>query len=587
MDWLEAVGIPHDHLPRGADKRTGNIKAKCPRCQRKNALSIHMTKRVWLCHYAPCGWSGAADHGVRTPLYERMERPTPRPIAADEGEWGDQQPTTWRDISHTTLISYGVSFYDDRGNLQPIFEYTFRGQVTNTKRRWINPDGKKGFNVAGGSIVIPFGYDQAITKLDELGDDEKMQLVLTEGEVDALSCIEAGWTAISMPNGANKNFDWATNAEPLLRSPKVEIVLAMDNDTAGIAIESVLANMFGRHRCFRVGYPEGCKDANETLVNEGVDALRACLIGSEPYPVAGIIQPRMLYKDLEGLYRGTNLLQPKSTGYPYLDAQWLFVEGQTTLFYGVPGAGKSEFVDSLVVNLCRKYNLNAAVFSPEYYPPERYMAKWVEKYSGGNFFYGDGRISELELPEYARWVDNHLSILMPEEFTVDALLELAEVEAYRNRISILVLDNWSAMVQDNDRITETKWIGQELTKLQTWGRNHQCAIFIVNHPTKMQRVPGKSNYFKPKPYDMAGSAQWYNKADGILMIWRDTDDGRNPVEVEVQKVRYKEIGTEGTVYFTFNRYNSSYSNIGAISRNGDKVGIEPVFYTNVPFSVLG
>jgi len=581
MEWLEAVGIPHDHLPRGADRRTGNIKATCPRCHRKNALSIHMTKRVWLCHYAPCGWSGAADkYGARSSMFASKARPIPKPLEETEGEWGAQPMASWRGISTNTLDAYGVTFTVD--SHEPIFEYTFRGSVTNTKRRWSSADGKKGFNVEGGSILIPFGYDQAMHRLDELGENETMQLVITEGEVDALSCIEAGWTAISMPNGANKNFDWAENAEPLLRSPKVEIALATDNDTAGIAIESVLANMLGRHRCYRVGYPEGCKDANETLVRDGLDALRACLIGTEPYPVAGIIQPRSIYRDLEGLYHGTNTLLPKETGFPYLDAQWLFVEGQTTLFYGVPGAGKSEFVDSLVVSLCRRHNLKAAVFSPEYYPPERYMVKWVEKYSGKNFFFGDNRIDERELPGYAQWVDNHMSILMPEEFSVDSIIELADVEAYRNQISILVIDNWSAIVQDNDRITETKWIGQELTKLQTWGRNHQCAIFIVNHPTKMQRMPGSSNYYRPKPYDMAGSAQWYNKADGIMMIYRDTDEPRNPIEVEVQKIRYKEIGTEGTVFFSFNRYSSTHTAIGAISRNGDRVGAEPMFYTSQP-----
>jgi twinkle protein len=582
MDWLEAAGIPHDHLPGGALTRKGNIKARCPRCGRKNALSIHMTKRVWNCHYSACGWTGADYKAKQDPfLFEKIKQ-VPKPMPPEEMEVGDAPFEKWRGISMVTLAEYGVSFgvHDD----QPIFEYTFRNQVTNTKRRWVDAEGKKGFNVTGGSILIPFGYDQAVAKLDELGDDDKMQLVLTEGEIDALSCIEAGWTAISMPNGANQNFDWSNNAEPLLRSPKVEIIIAVDNDTSGIAIEKTLAGMFGKHRCYRVGYPEGCKDANETLEQHGVAMLNSCLMAAEQYPVEGIIAPKSIYRDLERLYQGFGTERLRSTGWVHLDALWTFAEAQTTLIYGVPGSGKSEFVDNLIVNLCRKHNMHASVFSPEYFPPERYMAKWVEKYSGGNFFYGDGRISELELPEYARWVDNHLSILMPDEFTVDALLELAEVEVYRNRTSILLLDNWSAMVQDNDRITETKWIGQELTKLQTWGRNHNCHVIIVNHPTKMfKRDDG--NYVKPKPYDMAGSAQWYNKADSIICVWRDMVEGRNPVEIEVQKIRYKEVGIEGTAYFDFNRYSSTYRDIGSISRNGDKAGASPTIYKSMPMGM--
>ena len=586
MDWLTDVGIPHDHLPPGAMSRKGNIKARCPRCGRKNALSIHMTKRVWNCHYSACGWSGAADHGPgRNPFFfEKLEKRVPVALPEDEGETGDQPIAEWRGISPDTLFAYGVTFTIEP-DPQPIFEYTYRGDVVNTKRRWVSGEGKKGFNTTGGSILIPFGYDQAIAKVDALGDDETMQLVITEGEVDALSCIEAGWTAISMPNGANKNMDWAINAEPLLRSPKVEIVLAVDNDTSGANIEIVLAGMLGKHRCWRVSYPEGCKDANETLEKHGVEMLRACLIGAERYPVEGIIEPKTIYRDLERLYQGMGVERVKPTGWDALDFLWTFAEGQTTLFYGVPGSGKSEFVDNLIVNLCRKYNYHAAVFSPEYFPPERYVAKWIEKYSGGNFFYGDGRITELELPEYARWVQNHLSVLMPEEFSVDALLELAEVEVYRNRSKILLLDNWSAMVQDNDRITETKRIGQELTKLINWGRNHDCAVFIVHHPTKIQRMPNRKSYFKPRPYDMSGSAQWYNKADSILCIWRDMDDGRNPVEIDVQKIRYKEIGQEGTAYFEFNRYNSTYRDRGSISLNGDRYGENVHVYKPEPLEM--
>lgn len=580
MDWLEAAGIPHDHLSPGAMQRKGNVKARCPRCRRKNALSIHMTKRVWNCHYSACGWSGAADHGTgRNPFfYEKLERKVPVPLPEDAGEWGDQAMSEWRGISAETLRDYGVTFTVEP-EPQPIFEYTFRGDPVNTKRRWVSPDGKKGFNTEGGSILVPFGYDQAIAKLDALGEEETMQVVLCEGEIDALSCVEAGWTAISMPNGANKNMEWAQNAEPLLRSPKVEVILAVDDDVSGASIEGMLADMLGKHRCWRVSYPDGCKDANEVLQAHDASVLRACLLTADRYPVEGIIKPETVYRDLERLYRGMGTEKIKPTGWHALDSLWTFAEGQTTLFYGVPGAGKSEFVDNLIVNLCRKYNYHATIFSPEYFPPERYIAKWIEKYSGGNFFYGDGRISEQELPEYARWVNNHMTVLMPDEFSVDALLELAEVEVYRNQSKILLLDNWSAMVQDNDRITETKWIGQELTKLQMWGRNHGCAVFIVNHPTKMQRMTdGSNNYVRPKPYDMSGSAQWYNKADSILCIWRDTYDGRNPVEVIVQKIRYKEVGIEGTAYFEFNRYNSTYRDRGAISLNGDRYGENVMLY---------
>jgi twinkle protein len=54
-------------------------------------------------------------------------------------------------------------------------------------------------------------------------------------------------------------------------------------------------------------------------------------------------------------------------------------------------------------------------------------------------------------------------------------------------------------------------------------------------------------YLVPRPYDISGSAHWYNRADNCLSVWRDVGDEqkRHDVEIHVQKVRNKYVGTVG------------------------------------------
>ena len=54
--------------------------------------------------------------------------------------------------------------------------------------------------------------------------------------------------------------------------------------------------------------------------------------------------------------------------------------GQLNIVTGVPGSGKSEWVDDLMINTIKNHGIKWAVFSPENYPPQVYYKKLAEKY---------------------------------------------------------------------------------------------------------------------------------------------------------------------------------------------------------------
>jgi len=81
---------------------------------------------------------------------------------------------------------------------------------------------------------------------------------------------------------------------------------------------------------------------------------------------------------------------------------------------------------------------------------------------------------------------------------------------------------------------------------------------VVAHPSKLLRgADGKRPV--PTPYDIAGSAHWYNKADNIITVHRDQLEPRDQrVQIHVQKVRFKHMGRIGLAELMYDRVTGRY-----------------------------
>ena len=74
------------------------------------------------------------------------------------------------------------------------------------------------------------------------------------------------------------------------------------------------------------------------------------------------------------------------------------------------------------------------------------------------------------------------------------------------------------------------------------------------HPTKMPRIKGQKKYEVPTLYDINGSANWYNKAEVGISVYRDFSEDfetTNYTGVFIQKVKHKHWGRTGLAKFHF------------------------------------
>ena len=545
----------------------------CPKCsaerkranQRKPCLSVNVDKEVWYCHH--CGWAGTLQQGEDRRYqgnnlhWKKPEwvRPTYQPDATlSEGTLAF---FTKRGISKEVVernrITTGSVYMPQVGDWVNAIRFPFYrgGEVINVKYR----DKKKNFRMEAQAERIFYGLE----------DVNPTMTIIVEGEMDKLAVEQAGMTyCISVPDGApapttkdySSKFEFLENCKAQLEGVEC-FALAVDSDEAGKKLEEELLHRLGRDKCVLVKWPEGCKDANDVLLTHGAQAVMDCIYNAEPPPVPGIVKVYDIMERLEHLY--DNGLAPGVTvGWRGLQDLYRVSLGEWTLVTGIPGHGKSEFLDAMLVNLANLYDWAFAIYSPENHPLEQHIAKILEKRVGKPFRGADVfRMDRDELRTGAAWMNCHFQFLKPDEgnLSLDGILELAKSAIYRDGIKGLIIDPWNELEHERPpNLTETEYISKCLTRLRQFARGNQIHIWVVAHPTKLQK--DKNNIYPvPTAYDVSGSAHWNNKADNVISIWRDRGKEGSPVQVYIQKIRFKKNGRIGMAQFMYNTTTGTFT----------------------------
>ncbi|MCD8282064.1 MAG: toprim domain-containing protein [Prevotella sp.] len=571
--WLDfkAYGID---IPYG--RMTGKVKTVCPFCRdtrgnpKDKSLSVDLDKGVWLCHH--CGAKGSLKkmrepwednnrwRGM-VPARNKRERKTyakPKPAPQTALEENALKWFASRGISEQTVaalkITEGEEYMPQTGRKMNTvqFNYYRGGELLNVKYR----TGNKLFKMISGAELLPYNID-AIKGTPEC--------IITEGEMDALSFYECGrHDVVSVPNGAGNNSEYLDDYLEGYFDDKQTIYIASDTDTKGKELRDELLRRFGADRCRVVTYGEGCKDANEHLQKYGRESLLKCLADAPETRVEGVfeladVEPGLDYIYERGLQRGKTVL------FREFDALCSFETKRLCVVTGIPGCGKSEFIDQICERLNILHSWRVAYFSPENDPLEYHISKIIEKLTGKRF-----RAASLPADEYARakqHVNSDFFFISPkDDFRLDTILGCGRYLVRRYGIKILVIDPYNYIEDESDGRNETRYISGQLSRMVKFAQQNDVLVILMAHPTKMPR--DKSGEIRtPTLYDIAGSAHFANKADYGIAIQRANDDR---VQVCVQKVRFKHLGHPGIATFWYNTLNGRYEPCaGAPPANAD------------------
>lgn len=425
------------------------------------------------------------------------------------------------------------------------FNYFEGEQLINTKFRGIN---EKHFKMVQGAELIPYNIDSVLGQTS---------CIIHEGELDAASSIAAGFkSVISVPAGANSNLSWLDRFMETHFEDLKEIIIAVDTDSAGLKLRDELINRLGAERCRVVTYGPECKDANEHLCKYGISSLRIAIEQAAEVPLEGVFTAADLHGDLLALF--DNGFGPGAdTGWKEMDDICTYERGRFAVVTGMPGAGKSEWLDELVLRLCLRHQWKIAFFSPENIPIVYHHRKLIEKLTAHRFQRSYGMSEGLMMQAEEFLTENVSHISLKGNVTPERVLGKARELVVRRGCRILVLDPLNRFDHaPQPGQTETQYLSNLLNKFTEFAVQYNCLVILVAHPRKMNRNPVTNFTPRVEMYDINGSADFYNKADYGIVVERDKEVG--VTRVYVDKVKFKHLGLGGMVTFAYDPVGGRY-----------------------------
>ncbi len=435
------------------------------------------------------------------------------------------------------------------------FNYWENGELINVKSR----DGNKKFLLAKGAERIFYNID-SIRNSD--------WCVIVEGEIDALSFIEAGVNpVVSVPNGATtgtNNLEYLDSCIDYFEG-KTKVILALDQDEAGEALKLEIIRRLGSEVCFICDLGS-FKDANEMLIANGPSSLLSAVNNATQIPIANVNTVDDIYGEMMNYLKngGPTVYKP---GIPGVDDLFSVIPGTTLVITATPGAGKTYFIDQYCIGMNKAHGWKSAFASPESKPDSVALLQQVRK------VYGD---YESNIDTSSDRFSNTMKLLRPsffyidmEAFSLDAVLKKGQELVKRKGIKILVIDPIN-IVRDTSKDSIADYTISYFKKCNEFAKKNDCLVILSCHPVKVQKNE-VGDFLDLDYYSIAGGADIANMSYYIIMLNRLYST--NQTKIKTLKVKYNFNGMAGQhKYF---KYNLKTTDFEAMPENNPQEGDLP------------
>ena len=520
-----AEGKPQGTCPLcSSDRQPKNQKAQC--------ASYDWERGLGTCHNCNTSFQlhTYQRKGASEKVYIRPDTPTVQKVSTKVEDWFSTRGITQKTLQDLK-IGEGPEYMPQTGKTENVikFNYFIGDQLINVKYR----DGRKNFKLYKGAEKVFYNINSII------GYD---QCVIVEGEMDVLALHEAGIpNSISVPNGAtlnSNNLDYLDACIDYFED-KERIILAVDADEAGQALQQELIRRLGAEVCFLASFDD-CKDANEYLLKHGKEKLAECITGARPVPLENVTT----FKDIEGEITDfvRNGFKPGfQVGLQNFDDIFSTYTGQFITVTGIPSSGKSDFVDQMVVGYNQNYGWKTAFASPENAPTYLHAHKIMRKVWQGMPSAAD--IHGDKWNQIADHVNENFYHIDMERYTLESVLRKGAELVKRKGIKCLVIDPFNK-VRDVDCKTEdiNRYTMEYLSKIEIFAKKFDVLVFIVAHPTKMYK-DGNGKIEEPTMYNIKGGGEWYDASYHGILVHRDYEN--RTVKAKVLKVKFQNLGENG------------------------------------------
>lgn len=475
-----------------------------------------------------------------------------------------------RKISPATLDHFDVQqslngenvvfhYYDDNDVLC-VVKYRPARKVDNNEKfkYWTQKD--------SGTMPLLYGMNKI---------DITAPLVITEGECDALSVFESGYSnVVSIPFGAGKNkigwieqnFDWLEQFH--------EIILWFDNDSSGIESRKDASSRLGSWRTKYVELPvevdgKKVKDANSVLHLIGKEAVINFIENANEVPVQNVVDLSTVdefdIEKAEGLYSGIAGLD---------DIIYKFVYGSVVILTGKKGHGKSTMLNQVFINEALHQGEDVFIFSGEM--NNSVLKSWIETTMLGRKYIRMKNKFVREFDKVAqakarKWYAGRIWSFDGSTNDADIIIDRAISVTRKFGAKIWIFDNLMTLdIGIDGQSNENQKQGELMVKLTNLASLYNVLIVLVAHPRKSAN--GYEISKRLGSDDVAGSGTIGNLAQYIIALHRFSEIERNgtpnkkggyevgkePIKYElvadVLKNRYTGKDGHANLYFDYDSY---------------------------------
>lgn len=497
-----------------------------------------------------CQWLGIKRpefNGHKRPVFTKPEKP------ADAKAIANATPALQFLISRKlTEKSIGAYKVAAKGTDVVMFPYIRDGELIHLKYRATK---EKKFWTSADSEKCLFGW--------QVIQPTARSVVITEGEIDAMSLYEYGFPALSIPFGGGKEGkqDWIENEFDNLERFDT-IYLAMDTDDEGKLALYDIVDRLGRHRCKVVQLP--FKDANECL-KQGVprDAIGRLIAEAKT------LDPRELrnvFEYRDAVVRRFHPVDQYAKGFllPWASTtnHFIFGWGETTVIAGFNGHGKSEIVGNIVIDAVAQ-KVKCCTASLEF-KPDKWIARTVRQSTCTDI--PDEALIDRALQWLAPWLwAFDVSGRGMGTAKIERLLEVFHYARARYGCRLFVIDNWTKLDIAEDDYTAQKAAMNAITEFSV---EHDVHIIVVAHNRKAEDDSSSSG-----KHGVRGSGTITDLPDNLWVVLRNRrkEDQLKDIELALRKAdlpadervkitaEKEKLLTQADTYFKCDKY-----------RNGDE-----------------
>ncbi len=482
--------------------------------------------------------------------------PTAQPKPASGLLTGSYTSLAKRKLTEETCRFWSYIMADKNGKKVQVAQYlTDDRRVVAQKLRF--PD--KTFPWAGERKAFKGLYGQWLWR------DGGKQIVITEGELDALSVSQAQnnkWPVVSLVDGSGSAVKGVKEALPFL-SKFEKVILFFDNDEPGREAVDAVKKLLPPGKCWITWAPEGFKDASDLLQANKSSKIVDCIWGAKQYRPDGIVSGQKIIDRLKARPKITAYAYPKTMPKLNFMSGGGIRLGELDTWTSGTGMGKTTIIKSLQHHFFHTTDFNQALIHLE--EPLEDTGDDLIAYEVGKRFQIDDQDFK-DTPEYlaaaerlylATDANGNARFQVYDAFGSledDSLYSVIRYMAQANGCKIIWLDHLSILVSDmgDDGGDERKRIDSIMHNLKSLTIELDIYIGLISH---LRKPPGNGKSFEqgavPSLDDLRGSGGIKQLSNGVYAISRNQQD-ENPVAKNTSTVtvlKCRKTGRTGTADF--------------------------------------